>query len=171
MMRPLVSRFLASGMVATLLLAGLQTWRLDRERLAHAHTVAEHAALVAAANEAARAAEAQARIEEQRRITALQEVIHETENKLSRARADAARAADAGERLRQRFAELAGACGGGSSDSAAAGPGDAADAAGALLADVQRRIDEAAGELARFADAAHAAGLACERGYGAVRGY
>jgi hypothetical protein len=159
-MRPLVSRFLASGLAATLLLAGLQTWRLDRERLAHAETRAGHAALAAAAEQAAR-------IEEQRRIAALQEVIHETEQNLARARADAARAVDAGERLRQRFASVAGSCGG-SEHSGPAGAGEAAVAAGPVLADVQRRIDEAAGELARFADAAHAAGRACERAYGAL---
>ena len=48
-------------------------------------------------------------------------------------------------------------------DPAVAGPpaGDALD----LLADLFSRADDAAGELARFADLAHAAGITCERAY------
>jgi hypothetical protein len=165
----MMARFLASGLVATLLLAGLQTWRLDRERLAHAITHGEHAALLAASEAAAREAEAAARLEEQRRARALQEVIHDTESKLSRARADAARAADAGRRLRQRIDEITAACrGGGAGDSGFADAGQATDAAGFVLADVQRRLDEAADAIAGFADRAHAAGLACERSFDAM---
>jgi hypothetical protein len=33
---------------------------------------------------------------------------------------------------------------------------------------VQRRLDDAADQLARFADASHTAGLACQRSYEAL---
>ncbi|VVD74215.1 MULTISPECIES: DUF2514 family protein [Pandoraea] len=39
-----------------------------------------------------------------------------------------------------------------------------------LLAGLFTRADQAAGELAKFADAAHIAGLACERSYDALTG-
>lgn len=162
-------RVLAAGLVATVIMLGLQSWRLNSERLAHAETRQEHAVMVAASEAAARQAEAAARIEEQRRIAALQEVVNETESKLARARADADAARSAGDRLRQRLAELRGTCGRAAGDTAVATGGGSADAAGDLLADVQRRLDDAADELARFADAAHAAGLACEQGWGALK--
>lgn len=165
-----MTRFLASGLIATAVMLGLQTWRLGNEREAHAETRAGHALLVAAAADAARAAEAAARVEEQRRIAALQEIIDDTESKLARARADAARAADVGQRLRERFSAVASACGAGAGGAGSAGSGPTASAAAGLLADVQRRLDEAAGRLAEFADASHAAGLACERAYGEVTG-
>jgi hypothetical protein len=164
----MMTRFLASGLVATALMLGLQTWRLDRERLAHAETRAEHAAMVAATEAVAREAEQAARLEEQRRLEALQGVIHDTEAKLARARADAVAAADAGGRLRERIASLAASCRSAAGDPATAGPGQATDATAAMLADVQRRLDQATDELARFADDAHAAGLACQRSYGAL---
>jgi hypothetical protein len=162
-------RVFAAGLVATVIMLGLQSWRLNSERLAHAETRQEHAVMVAASEAASRQAEAAARIEEQRRIAALQEVVNETESKLARARADADAARSAGDRLRQRLAELRGTCSRSAGDTAVATVGGSADATGDLLADVQRRLDDAADELARFADAAHAAGLACEQGWGALR--
>lgn len=161
-------RFLASGLVATMLMAGLQTWRLDRERLAHATTVAEHAALMAAAEEATRAAEAHARTEERRRIEALQGVVHETERRLARARADAAAAADAGQRLRAQIAAATAGCRGAPGDSTATGTGPATESTERMLAYVQRRLDDFADRASGFADQAHAAGRACERAHDAL---
>ncbi len=71
----MISRLLVSGMVATLVLAGVQTWRLDRERLAHAETKAVHAELARQANEQARR---------------LNEVAHEAQENYTRAQADIA---------------------------------------------------------------------------------
>jgi hypothetical protein len=155
-----VSRLLWTVLALALASCALQSWRLASERQAHAETREGFAA-------AAAAAESAARVEEQRRLAALQEVIDDTEKNLERARADAAAARDAGHRLRERFAAVAGGCAG-AADSGAAGAGEAAGSSGDLLALVQRRVDEAAGELARFADAARAAGLACEQSWRAL---
>lgn len=116
---------------------------------------------------AALKATAEAREEEQRRVAAHQEIAHVAE--LSRTRADAdRRAADAaGQRLQQRVAATAARCDA-ASNPAVASPGPAASAPGDLLAEVQRRIDDAAGELADAADRARIAGLSCERAYDAL---
>jgi hypothetical protein len=91
---------------------------------------------------------------------------------ITRARADAATAGTSAERLRQRFAALAASAA--SNRTCVAGPAAPAGSAPAhasadLLSDVQRRIDEAAGLIAAYADAARPAGLLCERDYDALR--
>lgn len=75
------------------------------------------------------------------------------------ARRDAAAARGTADRLREHFAAAAAA------SACPAYPGPAASSAADLLADVQRRIDEAAGELAAVADERGIAGAACERAY------
>ena len=79
--------------------------------------------------------------------------------------ADASDASDAGERLRQRLAAITATCRVGASNPGSAAPGATAGAAGDMLADVQRRIDEATDGVAKFADKARTAGAACERSY------
>lgn len=74
-----------------------------------------------------------------------------------RLRAAAARADAASRSLHDAAARRA------SEAASAAGPGSAASAAGVVLADVLRRADARAGELAAALDAARSAGLACER--------
>lgn len=54
-------------------------------------------------------------------------------------------------------------------DSTPAGKQSPAGDAIGVLADVLGRADQRAGELADFADRAHAAGLACERDYDSAR--
>lgn len=109
-----------------------------------------------------------ARSVEQRRIQETQKAADEAKQALTRARADAAAAADAGQRLRQRIAALATASCAASGDPAAAGSSTAAHAAADLLADLQRRLDEATDSIARFADESHASGAACERIHNAL---
>ena len=87
---------------------------------------------------------------------------------LERARADAAAAADAGQRLRDRIAAITATCGRAASDPGPASGSAPAVATADLLADVQRRLGEAAQGIAAHADAARAAGLACERSYDAL---
>lgn len=104
--------------------------------------------------------------ETERRLSAQQEVIRETTAQLDRARADA----DAARAARQRLldaqrAYIAAALGGASLDPSAAGSGPTAAAAIDVLADLRGRADDTAGELAAALDAAHAAGIACERAY------
>lgn len=113
------------------------------------------AAKVIEATEAARA-------EEQHRAAQAQKVADETHQALARARADADAAADAGRRLRQQLASYA-RCRAAPGDPGVASPGNPAASTVDLLADVQRRLDEAADSIARFADEAHASGMACQR--------
>lgn len=82
----------------------------------------------------------------------------------------AARASDAvSERLRKQLAQYTAAARHSASTSGGApavGGTDPLD----LLSGLFSRTDQAAGELAKFADDAHIAGIACERSYDAVKG-
>ena len=161
-------RALAAALAAAVLLAGLQTYRLAREEGAHADTRAQHAEHVADLERAAREAADAARKEERRRTAEVQKAADEATQALDRARADAAAAADSGERLRAQLATFAAACRGPAGGAGAAGHGATADSAGDLLAHVQRRLDEAADGIARYADQASTAGRACQRSYDAL---
>jgi hypothetical protein len=165
-----IARGLAVALLLSLAMAGLQIHRLDVERTAHANTRADHAEQRTDWERSTRVAVEAVRTEEQRRATALQGVIDDAEKNLARARADADAAGDAGQRLRKRLAEITGACrgGGAASNSAAASAGPATDATGDLLAHVQRRLDDAASGIARYADQSAAAGKACQRSYDAL---
>ena len=157
---------LLAAIVGCLLAAiAVQTLRLGAEQKAHADTRAGHAEQLRMLANAGRNAEAAARAEEQRRSAELQKVANEATHALDRARADAAAAAAAGQRLRDRLATVASACRAGPGDPVPAAPGPAASSPADLLAYVQRRLDEAADGIARHADAAGAAGRACERAY------
>jgi hypothetical protein len=123
----------------------------------------------AEAQHAAAQALALAAAESQRRISAKEEVIHETTAQLDRARADAGAAVAAGQRLRSDLAAYVDASRGG----AAADPAPASTSAPAsdaldVLSDLFSRADSAAGDLAQVADQARLAGLACERSYDAL---
>ena len=154
----------AAAVLALAALLGLQTVRLADEQRAHAKTIENHATELAKREREARDAVMAARTEEQRRTKAAQEIADETQAQLDQVRDDADAARTAGERLRKRVAELSAAVGrGAGKDPAAAGAGAPAEKTADLLADVQRRLDEAANGLAEFADRANAAGAACER--------
>ncbi len=117
--------------------------------------------------EAARQAEARARSEEQRRQTAIEGIRRDAQDKIAVVAADAAAADDAASRLRARVAKLSrrpASCAG------TASGGDAAGEASDLLAIVSSRLDEAAGELAAYAEGAANAGTVCQRSYEAVKG-
>lgn len=159
----------AFGIGCLLAVIAVQTLRLGAEQTAHAETRAQHAEQLRAMFEAARLAEVAARAEEQRRSAALQKAADDATQALDRARADAAAAADAGQRLRDRLAAVASACRPAPSHPAAAAPGPAASAPADMLAYVQRRLDAAADGIAGHADAAATAGRACERSYDALR--
>jgi hypothetical protein len=164
----IVTRALSIALAGALLLAGWQTLRLSGEQSDHADTRARHAEQMQAMFEAARQAGEQARTEERRRTAEVQKAADEAHQALERARADAAAATDAGQRLRDRLASLTATCGRASGDAGPAVSGPSAVATADLLADVQRRLDEAADGIARHADAARAAGLACQRSYDAL---
>lgn len=117
-------------------------------------------------------AEQQEREKEQRRTEA-----ERKQNELdAKEKADLQRAAARSDavsgRLRQRTAELeqrvAAAAHRACEDPAAATEREAASAAADLLAELRRRTDAAATELARYADAARAAGKSCENRFDAL---
>lgn len=165
----MIARALRWLLLAALALAGLQTYRLAVEQGAHARTQRDHAQQLGALERAAGDAATAALAEGTRRFTALWEILNETQADRDRARADAAGAADAGVSLRRRIAALTAGCRAATGDSAPADGSPPADATADLLADVQRRLDEAADGIARHADESHIAGRACERAYDALK--
>lgn len=105
------------------------------------------------------------RAEERRRAAAHQEIVNEAQKQTDRARSDAAAARAAAGRLQ---AELAAYRGRTCPNPATGDGGEAAAATERMLADVQRRLDDAADRIAGFADQSRIAGLACELKYDAL---
>lgn len=154
----IAARIAAPLIVLCVLAAGVWGYGHRQYRAGQADVRAEWNA----AKERQRVADAMERV---RRESAQQEVAREAQEQLALARTDAAAATAAADRLRSEFAaSLKRRCGG----AAAAPGGPAAADARDVLADVQRRLDAAAGELAALADARGTAGAACERAYDAL---
>ncbi len=146
----------------------VQTGRLHNTQRALATEKTERKAEHDAAQAAAIKASAEYRAREQQWATAQKEISDEADRKLTQVRADAAIADAAAGRLQQRVAALVA-----EARRAATSPGPAGASAPAgdpigMLADLQRRADEAAGVLARIADERGAAGDACVRAYEAL---
>lgn len=147
-----------------------QTLRLEaaasQSEAMRAQLQAEHFRQVAAINQAAaeRAAMAAARGK------TLQEARDAEQIARQAAQADARAARASADGLHQRVAELAAVAGSGAcpGDSRAAQGGQAAVKAGDLLAELFGRLDQAAGELAEYADQVRNSGQLCERQYDAV---
>lgn len=159
-----MSRVAAILVLVATAVAGVQSYRLQVERTAHAETREAHAKQLAKQEAAARKAVEAARTEEQRRTAAAQEIANDAESKLETARADAGRARVAADGLRRQLAAFTAAHRGGASPGAGtAGPGPAAGTAIDLLADLFQRADDAAGVLAEALDRSREAGTACER--------
>lgn len=122
-------------------------------------------AYVAKVEKAQAKAELQARAEEQRRQTAIEGIRRDAKDKIDQAAADAA-AADAHavglQQLADKLARRPASCPG-----TAAGS-ETADPTRLLLADLFRRADEIAGDLAAYADGARIAGEVCVKGYGVL---
>lgn len=98
-----------------------------------------------------------------------QEVIKNAQAKTKQAAAAVADASAAGDKLRDRIGQITSRCAA-PTPSAGTGPGSPpAAAADLVLADVQRRLDKAAEDLAGYADAARIAGQACEVSYDSLR--
>ena len=144
---------LAWVLVAVLAWGGWQRWQAVR--------AADDLRTVTAQVEAANAAVLSA-TEAARRAAALQEIVDDQTRKLDQARADADAATAAGQRLRAQLAAYRRTAG---QDSTSAAVRSATDTAASVLADVLGRCSDRREELARFADAAHAAGRTCERAY------
>ena len=163
-MTPRLALYVLAGLVVllfALLLA--QTLRLSAVRVELANTRADfNVERAIAAQRAASASEAYRAIEA-RRIAHQRETDREADRFAERARTDRAAADRQHDRLLAQAHTLAAAHREAACHPADVGQGAPAPAAPDLLADVLGRIDEAAGGLAAFADAAHGAGQACER--------
>lgn len=144
--------------------------QLKTERTAHANTRAEQAAQIARMEADARQAEARHRRVEGELTARILEDNYEAQTRLDKAVDDLAAASAAGQLLRKQLAALTAASCAPAAATAAAGDGPAAQAARDLLANVQRRLDEATEGIAGFADAASTAGAVCERAYDRARG-
>ena len=114
------------------------------------------------------AAEAAARIEEQRRFLAQQEALDAAEQKAVQARTDAARASDAAGRLQQRIAALVAQAGRAAANPATAASSPAASDPTGMLADVLSRCAARVRLLADLADQRGAAGELCVQSYEAL---
>lgn len=115
--------------------------------------------------------QAEARAEEQRRQGEIDAIRKQASQQLAGAQADAdrARAASRGlhdraDKLARQLADRERACGAGTP-----GRSEAETSGAILLADLFRRADDRAGQLAKDADEARARGLACEAAYDAVK--
>ncbi len=159
--------WMLAGAAGAVLLAalGAQTVRLANAKTDLAREVAGREEERRHAADAARDAEAAARTEETRRAAAQLEIQNAHDRELARLRSDAAIADAAAGRLRDRVASLVAAARAAAANPAPAGGGQAGPDAVDLLADLQRRADERAGELARIADERGAGWQTCVSRY------
>lgn len=163
--------YIAAGVLALLLAAiGVQTWRVHSFQTALSIEQLDRQRERVAATQAALAATAAARAKEQQISTDQAEVTRHGFKIATQSRADAVAVATADQRLRQRTAALAASCRAVPSDSTAAADGAAAASAGDLLADMQRRVTEAARQFAGVADGRGDAGTEAQGLYDALKG-
>lgn len=155
-----MTKVLALAIVVLLALLGFKWGEAEHQhRLANQANSARDAAVAAYQTEAAN------RVTESKRVHRLQEAI-DAEHLASLVAQEAARRADAAAvSLRSRARQLAADSRCPAANSSAAASGPPAQAPGDLLADMLERLDDRAGELARYADQARAAGQLCERAY------
>lgn len=164
-MRTLLNYLLGAALVGAVLTNCATHHRLQAERLAHQTTKAQHAQLVAAAEQLRAQTEANRRKAEQELVNAQE--THAQEVAAIRLNLDRARhrAAVESGRVRDAAADVAQRASQVCADSTSAELRQAASDAIVVLAELRDRADERAGELARFSTDAHLAGLACERRY------
>jgi hypothetical protein len=117
---------------------------------------------------AARAESARRSTEQEREAVIRQEIEH-AQLVAEQVLADSGRARAESERLRIATAATAARCRARGPDPGPAAVGPPASSAGDLLAYVQGRLDEAAGELAEEADRRGSAGASCERIHDALK--
>lgn len=155
----------ALAVLVVLLLAALGWQWGVAQHAGHRADVAQAALM---AERTARQQEAAARLTETKHAQRLQENLDAEHIARLAVEADARRADAAAGSLRERARQLAAASRCPATDSAAAAGGPAAAAPGDLLADLLERVDEAAGQVGRYADQARLAGATCERAYRAL---
>lgn len=157
-------------------LCGLAVWRFSHQRYTAGYSDASAAWALKwkqrDVDDATALAErqAEAREEEQRRQGEVDEIRKQASQQLAGVQADADRARAASRGLHDRADKLARqlAARERTCDTGASGRSEAETSGAVLLADLFRRADERAGELAREADEARARGLACEAAYNSI---
>jgi len=114
--------------------------------------------------------EAAERAKEQARQLSMNKAIQDGQRTIDQATADAADAHASADSLRGAADNLAQrlAASEASGNSCAAAASEAASRAAVVLADVLKRADQRAGDLAEVADQARARGVTCEAAYGAI---
>lgn len=117
--------------------------------------------------EAKDANEAAERVKEQARQLSINKVVQDGQQIIDRATADAATARAFADSVRGAADDLAArlAASQASGNSCTAAASKAAARAAMVLADVFKRADQRAGELAEFADQSRARGVTCERAF------
>ena len=125
-----------------------------------------HSQYVADAEREARARSEAARAEEQRRQREINQVRTDAQEQIKAAADDAAVAASTADSLQQQVSKLL--AGRSACDSRVAQGSQTIADLTTVLADLRRRADERAGELARIADESRIAGLTCEKAYDAL---
>ena len=142
-------------------------WHLSRVSAAENAVHTHYAVVLGDIREKTAVAERAIRATETAWRTAIDKEAEDGQTRIDLARRDAVAARASADSLRADVARYRAAARSATGTSAtAAGP--TTSAALDLLADLFGRADEAAGELAEFADAAHAAGLTCQRSYDAL---
>jgi hypothetical protein len=109
-----------------------------------------------------------AQTETARRVQAQQEIAQDAQHAAQAARFDAGRADAAAATLRVQLGAYLAGNRGAAVDPATVAAGQTAGDAARVLADLFSRADDFAGRMAAAADAARAAGAACERSYDAL---
>lgn len=126
-------------------------------------------AALAKANAKVAEAEGKARAIEDGWRKKFDELGADTAKQIEAAKADAADADAASNRLRKQTERLTASLRSCPTGAATSEGGETRARAADLLADVLRRADERAGELAQIADRARSSGSACERSYDSIR--
>lgn len=149
------------GVVIALVIAcGMQTYRLQTMKTAHAEYVAD-------IEGQARKASEKAREVEQKRQQSIDQVRTDAANQKAQDDAHAAELAATGDSLRQQTAKLL--ADRTTLNSLLAARGKTINDLTDLLAQLRTEADNHAGELATALDASRRAGFACERSYDALR--
>lgn len=161
--------FIVAAGYATLGAAyGYEKWQRHSAEAKTARCIDDRNLDKAHATTAALVQTAQYRATEQAWRNKQKEIADEADKQLAHVRADAAIADAAAGRLSQRVAALVAAARATAANPAAVSASAPADTAADLLAGMLGRVDEAAGQLAAYADNARAAGAACQAEYDAL---
>ena len=161
----------AKTIVLAILLAALVAltswWHLSRVHAAEKAVHAHYAVVLAEIRDKTAVAAAAFRATETVWRSSIDKEASDGQTRIDAARRDAGAARAVADSLRADVARYRAAARAASNPgSATAGP--AASDALDLFADLLSRADARAGELAEFADAAHAAGITCQRSYDAL---